>query len=229
METPNWRQIVASLFGIVALGLLGYFGQAKARVGTPTTPKKAETRSVQPISAPVSKPEPSVDPALTAESKIYVDVSGEVAKPGFYWLQSGARLNDLVSLSGGLTPLADRDRINMALLLNDGQKIVIPAVRATSPSSSTPPASPVVQSGGENAQFEDSSNGPKQPVEVNVVKINSASKVEFEGLPGIGPSLAERIIQYRDQVGGFRSVEELKQVRGVGEKLFEKIRDRVQL
>ncbi len=229
METPNWRQIVASLFGIVALGLLGYFGQAKARVGTPSTPKKAETKAIQPISAPVSKPEPSVDPASTAESKIYIDVSGEVVKPGFYWLQSGARLNDLVSLAGGLTTLADRDRINMALLLKDGQKIVIPAVRAASPSSSTPPEAPLVQSGVENAQIEDSSNAPKQPVEISVIRINSASKVEFEGLPGIGPSLAERIIQYRDQVGGFRSVEELKQVRGVGEKLFEKIRERVQL
>lgn len=229
METPNWRQIVASLFGIVALGLLGYFGQAKARVGTPTTPKKAETKAIQPVSAPVSKPETSVDPASAAESKIYIDVSGEVVKPGFYWLQSGARLNDLVSLAGGLTALADRDRINMALLLKDGQKIVIPAVRAASPSSSTPPEAPLVQSGGENAQFENSSNAPKQPVEISVIRINSATKVEFEGLPGIGPSLAERIIQYRDQIGGFRSVEELKQVRGVGEKLFEKIRDRVQL
>lgn len=160
------------------------------------------------------------------QKKVVVDITGAVSKPGVYWMIEGSRLNELVALAGGLLPTADRDRVNMASLVRDGSKVTIPYKSDPSSTShgatSQPESTSAISSEAETPQSSDTETpGPAQP---RIVNINSATAGDFEGLPAIGSELAGRIIRYREGVGGFKSIDEIKQVRGIGDKLFEKIR-----
>ncbi len=135
-----------------------------------------------------------------------VDISGQVKQPGVYSLPKGSRLEDVIKLAGGLSPNADTTSINLAKKILDGEKIYIPyigqiPVHITSLSLAD---APTINS-------------------VNPLDINSASKEQFELLPGIGPKIAEAIINYRDEHGTFHSCEELKNVHGIGEAIFNQI------
>ena len=145
---------------------------------------------------------------IERESKVVIDIGGEVMKAGVYELTSGSRVIDILVKAGGLSEEADRDwveiNLNKAEMLRDGQKIYIPNKKIT------------------NNQFSN-----EQTTEM--VSLNNASSKELEELPGIGPSLAGRIIDYREENGGFRDVNEIKLVSGIGEKMFEKIKDKITL
>lgn len=140
------------------------------------------------------------------ESCIYVDISGEVKNPGIYKLDSQTRLYELIDKAGGLTKHADIDQINQAESIEDGQKIIIPT-EATSENS-------------DNASAEQTLNGK--------ININTASETELMELPGVGAAIASRIVEYR---GGsrFRTIEDLKNVSGIGDKTFEKMKDLIQI
>jgi len=141
-------------------------------------------------------------------STIWVDVGGAVEKPGVYQLPSDSRLNDLLVACGGPTRWAsysfvDR-QLNRARFLEDGEKIYIPYIG---------------EEGGEKEEGGDVlARGEK-------VNINTASADKLQSLPGIGPSFAARIISYRQDYQGFGSIEEIKNVAGIGEKTFSKIKD----
>jgi len=151
--------------------------------------------------------------AKGAEEKareMIVYISGAVNKPGVFKVFHNARVIDLVTMAGGLTQDADVSKINMALLVKDGMHIHVVA-------------KPVVQSGGE--LFVNASK-----VKVNSkININTADKNELDTLPGVGPSLAERILEYRQTNGSFSDIEDLKKVTGIGPSKFEKIKDKVTL
>jgi len=143
-------------------------------------------------------------------SEIIVYISGAVNKPGVVKLPNNARVIDLVTIAGGLAPEADVSKINMAQLLKDGMHINVVAKS-------------VVLGGGEVLV-----NAGK--VKVNTkININTADKSELDTLPGIGPSLAERILEYRQTNGGFTDIEELKKVTGIGPSKFDKIKEKVTL
>lgn len=142
--------------------------------------------------------------------EIIVDLSGAVKKPGVYRLNSEERINKLIELGGGFSEKADLDwisrNLNLARKLNDGEKIYIPEK-------------------GE-ASFQGEIIGAETS---DLININSGTQKELEALPGIGPSFAQRIIEYRTSHGGFKSIEEIKAVPGIGEKTFEKIKDRIRI
>ena len=140
-------------------------------------------------------------------------VAGAVAKPGVYDLAGGARVIDAIEAAGGGAPDADLNRLNLAAKVADGQRVLVQRVGEAAPAGSA-------SAGGSG-----SGGGSADPS--GLVNLNSATQAELEALPGIGPSLAGSIITERERRGGFRSVNELRDVRGIGEKRFADLKDKV--
>jgi competence protein ComEA len=144
-----------------------------------------------------------------------VDVAGEVRRPGVYRLPPGSRADAAVRLAGGVGPHAERAAVNLAMPLHDGQQVVVPRKGAA----------PVAPTGAGAAGGTAASPGaaPAQPI-----SLSTATVEQLDTLDGIGPTLAARIVQYRDAHGGFKSVDELRQVSGIGDKRFAALRKAVQ-
>lgn len=148
----------------------------------------------------------------SAASEVYVDVGGAVVTPGVYRLREGARVAQAIDAAGGLTPEADVAGLNRASRVVDGQKIYVPHV------GEQQTVSDVVGSGPGEASASAS-------VVSNLVNINTANAAELQTLSGVGPSMAQSIIDERTQNGPFTSIEDLMRVSGIGEKKFAKIKD----
>jgi competence protein ComEA len=149
---------------------------------------------------------------LTTGGEVVVHVVGAVAAPGVQRLPVGARVVDAVEAAGGASPDADLGRINLAAVLVDGQQVYV-----LRPGEIAPP--PPAGGGGPIA-------GSAGSAEVaGLVDINSASAAELEELPGVGPVTAEAIVSHREQNGPFASVDDLIDVRGIGEAKLEQLRD----
>ena len=162
-----------------------------------TLPRASES------AAPAGSVAPSTVPALV------VQAAGAVVRPGLYRLSAGARVDDLVTAAGGMTPDADPDRINLAAPVVDGQKVYVPRV-----------GEPIPADVGAST----ASGSAPQPID-----LNSASVAQLDGLPGIGPATAQAIVDYRSQHGRFRSVDDLLNVRGIGAAKLEQIRPLVRV
>jgi competence protein ComEA len=179
-------------------------------------------RSVLPDVPPGGMPDGSADvsagagadaaPDATHSSIDFVHVVGEVANPGVYELPAGSRLVDAVAAAGGFTLTADQADLNLAQVVTDGQQIVV-ATRGAAPVAGSAPAGDGTASPG---------TGPTGPV-----NINSADLTGLQTLDGIGPSLAQRILAYRAAHGGFRSVNDLRNVTGIGPKKFAAIKSNI--
>jgi len=148
---------------------------------------------------------------VQSNNKVTIDVGGGVINPGVYTLDKEARVNEALVMAGGLSAKADRDwvekNLNKAEKLVDGQKIFIP------------------KTGDVLGNFQLSNSN----LQDTIVRINSATAEQLDTLSGIGPAMAERIIDYRTKNGEFKNIEELKLVSGIGDKLFEKIKDNIAL
>ena len=138
-----------------------------------------------------------------------VHVAGAVRRPGVYRLRTEARVRDAVRRAGGPTRGADVNAINLAALVQDGVQVVVP--RRVAPGAE-PPARTAGATGA----------APSAPV-----NLNSATPEQLDSLDGIGPVTAEKILEYRAQRGGFRSVDDLGEVPGIGPKTLEGLRDHV--
>ena len=147
--------------------------------------------------------------STTAPVDVVVDVEGAVLQRGIHHLPVGARVADAVAAAGGLGPTADGARLNLAAVLQDGQRVYVPAV------GEQPPA--VVGPGAGRA-------GRGADAHPTPVDLNTADAAALEALPGVGPALAAAIIQHRDQIGGFTSVDQLADVRGIGAAKLEQLR-----
>jgi competence protein ComEA len=145
------------------------------------------------------------DAQVGAAAGLYVHVLGEVESPGLYLLESDARLVDALAAAGGTTDAADLAAVNLARPLSDGEQVIVPPKGAAA--------------GGDATQ---------QPGD-GLIDLNSADQAAREGLPRIGPALAQRIISWRDDNGRFRSVDDLLAVPGIGEKLLAGLRDLVKV
>ena len=149
----------------------------------------------------------------SSAAEVYVDVDGAVVRPGVYRLKDGARVSQAIDAAGGLTAEADVTGLNRASKITDGQKIYVPMVGEQQAAA----ASDGADGGTASTSGTGSSSG--------LVNINTASAAELQTLSGIGPSMAQSIIDERTQNGAFASVDDLMRVSGVGEKKLAKIKD----
>lgn len=152
---------------------------------------------------------PATAPAIGSgqvSATLVVQVVGEVAKPGVYDLAVGSRVLDAVFAAGGFLTNADQSSVNLARPVNDGEQILILAVGSTSANS-----------------------GVGIPGHTALVNLNLADSAALDSLPGIGPALAQRIVDYRSANGGFRSIDDLGRVAGIGQALVAKLKNLVSL
>lgn len=144
---------------------------------------------------------------------IYVDIGGEVKSPGVYEVKEGTRLFQLIEKAGGLTDEADIDVINRAEAVYDGQKILIASYEETETAAKTAKSDTA-----KNTYDLQNSAADER------VNINTADSVTLQTIPGIGPSKADRIIEYRNSEGRFNKIEDIKNISGIGDKTFESIK-----
>lgn len=142
--------------------------------------------------------------AAATPREIVVDITGAVATPGVRRLPEGSLVEDAIAAAGGLTDQADQERLakdlNRAEALKNHQKIVVPSL-------------------SDRAAAAESADG--------LINLNTATLEQLDTLPGIGPATAEKIIAYREQSGGFQSVEDLQEVPGIGDAKFAELKDKV--
>ena len=166
---------------------------------------------------------PISQPAVVEEEKppeVCVHVAGAVYRPGVYRLPDGSRVLDAVQKAEA-RPDADLNALNLAQLLEDGQKVLVPVKVPPAEPAGSPAANPFATAAkGGTASAGGAAPGGK-------VNLNAADAAALEGLPGIGPTLARRIIEYRTANGPFSSVDDLLNVSGIGEKKLAQIRDYV--
>jgi competence protein ComEA len=193
----------AALAVVVSAGALVVAIVVLRPAGADPAPEESLPRASAP-EAPASAP-----PTSSSGTVVIVQAAGAVVRPGLYRLAPGARVDDLVRAAGGLAPDADPDRVNLAALLADGEKIYVPRVGEDAPADSSAGAG--------------SSPAPK------LVDLNTASIADLDTLPGIGPATAQAIIDYRSQHGRFRSVDELLNVRGIGQTKLDELRPLVRV
>ena len=142
------------------------------------------------------------------QSVLYVDIKGAVREPGVYQIEAG-RVIDAIRLAGGLTEQADENQLNLALKLVDQMVIYVP----------------VQGESGDEQKWQPSDSSDSKEQKIN---INTASEEELKQLDGIGPSKSAAIISYREEHGAFKKIEDIKQVSGIGEKTFEKFKEKIE-
>lgn len=153
--------------------------------------------STEPLAAPIAE---QTEPA----AQLIVAVAGKVRKPGVVRLPPGARVADAVAAAGGALPGADLASVNLARKVVDGEQVVVgaPVAEGVAPPGAAPAA------GGR-------------------LNLNTATVEQLDALPGVGPVLAKRLVEYRTAQGGFRSVDQLREVDGIGESRFQKLKELV--
>lgn len=154
---------------------------------------------------------------------ICVHIIGEVQCQGIIKLAKGQRIVDAIEAAGGVTDLADLSKVNLAYVLSDGQKVRIPSVNDKEDDAQ------YIVSGCDGRVLLDAGNSAVGGGMAGKVNINTANQTELETLSGIGPSIAAKIIQYREKNGKFRKVEDLKNVSGIGESKFESLKGEVEV
>ena len=214
----------ASLIGIYAasLALVGMLGYGWGRSSGASSPMHTASVNAQGSVEVIDLSKPSLAPAPTEPStpaeqsppaEVVVHVSGAVKQAGVYRLAPDSRVADAIEQAGGTTENANLDALNLAEPLQDGQKIHVPRkgeASAPTTASVSPPRTPRRAPQAAAVQFP--------------INLNTATAEQLEAIPGIGPVLAQRIIEYRQTHGRFQSVDELLEVRGIGPKRLESMR-----
>lgn len=156
-----------------------------------------------------------IEQEIEEKEYIVLHITGEVLNPGIIKIEEGARVWDAIDKAGGITEKANLDKINLAYVLSDGQKLYIPSVYDEEEKEI------ITEDIGENIieDFTVKTN--------NKININTATQTELEVLSGIGPSTALKIINYRKENGKFKNIEEIKNVPGIGESKFDAIKDEI--
>lgn len=203
------RNVVFGILLVCALvGALIFYARQPAQAAIELQPVEAEA-TVAPTSMPTVTPTPP---------PVRVYITGAVINSDVYFLPAGSIIKDAVQAAGGFAPNADKERINQALELKDQQQIHVPRLGEenslpsvqNAPDIETAPAAGGTNSGASGQ-----------------INLNTATLEQLDSLPGIGPAIAQRIIDYRDDVGGFSSIDEITQVSGIGDSTFNKIKDMI--
>jgi competence protein ComEA len=206
----RWREdprVAALLLLTCAVAAGGFWFRSGISGASPST-AGASTAPAPATTAPAAPPTTVAAPAAV----VVVHVAGAVAKPGVVTLAAKRRVVDAIDAAGGPLPDADLDRLNLAAPLTDGSRIAVPKrgepAPALEPAATPGPAGATTTEGAP-------ATGP--------INLNTATQAELETLPGIGPTLAQAIVAERERSGGFRSVEDLRRVRGIGDARFAQV------
>jgi competence protein ComEA len=223
--TDSWRDrlgdtrvevgigVIAVVVVALVAGVVWYRMGASGNAAPPRRPVSSESRADAPATgahtaATASRAAGSTRTAIGAT--VTVHVAGAVKTPGVIALPVGARVIDAVEGAGGGLPDADLDHLTLAAKLVDGQRVLVTKIGHTAP----------VGVGDPTAGTSEAGSGA-------LIDLNNATSAQLETLPGIGPALAGAIIAERDRRGGFRSVNELREVRGIGERRFADLKSAV--
>lgn len=210
-KMPPQAQILLSLF----LGILVFYGGIKYEeirlndIKLQATFSLAGEQQTGGEGAGVPKASKAEQKETTELAKVTVHVVGAVEKPGVYTLEEGERLNDAVQKAVPLEK-ADLSRINLALPVEDGKQIYVPAQ-------------------GEEIEEEKGTSYGLDIETASKININKAGKKELESLPGIGPALAQRIMEYRQNHGDFQKAEDITKVSGIGPVMLQKLQDEIKV
>jgi competence protein ComEA len=196
------RQIVAACLAVVAVALLGAWYLSRGGAGATASPSPA----------PIHVED---DAAAGGGGSVIVHVAGAVRDPGVYRLRAGARVDDAVGRAGGATSRADLSQVNLAAKLEDGRQILVP--RRVPAATTAAPAGP-------SSTTAAGTTAPAVPL-----NLNTATPEQLDELPGVGPATAQKILDYRQEHGGFGSVEELGEVPGIGDVRLAALRDLVRV
>ena len=144
----------------------------------------------------------------SSSQQIYVDIKGAVEKPGMYEGTTNMRVWDAVMLAGGVSDVADTKQVNFSERISDQMVIYVPKIGEE------------IQISEKNSESQES-----QSKDTSKINLNQASETELQTLPGVGQKKAQEIIRYREENGGFKTIEDLKNISGFGEKTFEKLKE----
>jgi len=204
MPERDPRRLAAWVAAGLVLALLSAWYLARSRSTADAAPPPA-------VATIAAAQEPTAEPGVARGERVVVDVSGAVKRPGVYQLTTKDRVEDALERAGGPTRRADLTALNRAAKLEDGRQILVPT-RGKPATAAAPPAA----GGGETGA------APTGPV-----NLNTATPEQLDTLDGVGPATAQKIIEYREQHNGFKTVDELDQVSGIGEKRLAALRDKV--
>lgn len=205
MEILNKKQkIIVVVLIIIMCIVIGYYIISKT--------EKYDYSDIEKISNIIEEDQEVDDNII--ENKIVIHITGEVEEEGVIELEKGARISDAIEEAGGTTEEANLSNVNLAYSLSDGQKVKIPNINEKDEEIIV-----VEEKAGDNIIIE----GNKSKEEK--ININKAAQTEIETLPGIGPSTALKIINYRNEHGKFKNIEDIKNVSGIGDSKFENIKE----
>jgi competence protein ComEA len=176
---------------------------------SPATPVSVSAPATRGVSSPTEEAQ-----------TVYVHVAGAVHKPGLVELPAGTRVATALERAGGPTRRADLTLVNLAARVQDGQQIVVPAAGA--------PGAAGAGSAAGGASVTGSAAGAARSIPGVKIHLSTATIEQLDEIDGIGPTLAERIVEYRDAHSGFRSIQELAEVEGIGEKRLATLREALQ-
>ena len=160
------------------------------------------------------------------EDVMAIHVTGEVKNPGVVKVKQGSRIEDIIEEAGGLTENADITNVNLAFEVEDGMKIRIPSNDEDNENEGNIIEHYITQDSGKDVIVSEDKSSENLS---SVININTANETELEQLPGIGASIAGKIIDYRNKNGQFKAIEDINNVTGIGETKFEKIKDLIKV
>lgn len=200
MIKTNYKQIIiiSGLLLIIIVGIFIYLYQ-----------NQSANYSFLEVSDEITNAETS----SVLDEQIVIHIAGQVVNPGIVKLKDGSRIVEAIEAAGGVTADANLEKINLAYILEDGMKVYIPSINDEEENSYVTTGSNGISS---------NSSSSKQNLKIN---INTASVEDFEQIPGIGSSIASRIVKYRKENGKFATIEDIKNVSGIGDSKFNNIKN----
>jgi competence protein ComEA len=223
--------LIVCLLCLLGSGFVLLTGRRAAPPPVTISPPPAQAAT----SAPPTMP-PAETPHAVPANRLYVDVAGAVRRPSLYVLPPQSRVMQAILAAGGPTQEADMDAVNLAQKVTDGEKVFVPKRSVTPPTGAagdalpTPVSSVPSRAASEHAKGGRSSHADKiTATSGEQIALNMATEADLQRLPGVGPSMAGRILAFRQQAGRFEKIEDLMQVTGIGPKKFAKIAPFVKL
>lgn len=214
------KQIIIISIILILLSISGYFIYINI-------PKKEEIK--------ISKEEPikNTKPEKVEEKKYKVDIKGQINNPGIYEVVISSRVIDVINLAGGLTVNADTSVINLSKKVLDEMVIIVYSKEEVTNFKKTKEIEQQVQNQcvqkDENSLKNDACISSNNNISTNKISINNATKEELMTLPGIGESKAKDIIDYRTKNGPFKKIEDLKNIPGIGENVYNNLKENITL